>query len=44
MSTRENCSDTEGAAEGKEDMGHGFGWVDGWMWMRRIVNTTVDIM
>jgi hypothetical protein len=40
LSTRENCSDTEGAVEEEEDM-DGLGW-DGWM--GRIVNTTVDVM
>ncbi len=28
LSTRENCSDTEGAVEEEEDMGLG-GWMDG---------------
>ncbi len=30
LSTRENCSDTEGAVEEEEDMGLG-GGMDGWM-------------
>ena len=31
LSTRENCSDTEGAVEEEEDMGLGGGGMDGWM-------------